>query len=444
MRCSRPLLSLLPLLMLLLASVCMHAQPSSSPASAASSPSEQKQPTHEYSLPPDKLKQAIDYSRAGYWLHFGGALYGIATLLVILQWGLPAKIRDWAETASEHRFVQVLVFVPIILLAIDLFSLPLGLFGQHLERVYNQSVQSWPSWFWDWTKSELLEFGMGIILVFILYGVIRRSPRRWWFYFWLVSLPILFNVMFLEPFVIEPLFFQFQPLAKQHRALVGELEKVVIRGGLVVPPNRMFEMKASEKLNSLNAYVTGLGASKRVVVWDTTMAKMTTAETLSVFGHELGHYALSHVRNSLLLGSFFTLILLVIGCHGFNWLLHHWGGRWGIRSPEDWASLPVMLLIAAVLSFFSEPIANGYSRWLEHQADIYGLEVIHGIVPDSKNVASHAFQILGEVDLDEPNPNPFIEFWLYTHPSISERIAFTQSYDPWSSGNPKYIKVVLH
>jgi Zn-dependent protease with chaperone function len=250
--------------------------------------------------------------------------------------------------------------------------------------------------------------------------------------------------MFLEPFVIEPLFFQFEPLAKNHAALVGELEKVVIRGGLAIPPDRMFEMKASEKLKSLNAYVTGLGASKRVVVWDTTMAKMTTPETLSVFGHEMGHYVLGHVRNSLILASIFALILLFIGYHGFHWLLRRWGGRWRIRDEADWASLPVLLLLVSVLSFLSEPITNGYSRWQEHQADIYGLEVIHGIVRDSKEVATHAFQVLGEVDLDEPNPNPFIEFWLYSHPSISERMAFTQSYDPWSNGTPKYIKVPLY
>jgi len=408
----------------------------------ANPPTGQKQ-THEYSLPPDKLKLAIEYSRARDWLALGGPIYAIAALLVILQWGLAAKFRDWAEAASASRFVQVLIFVPLITLAIDLFNLPLGLYGQHLDRVFDQSVQSWPSWFWDWTKGELLEFALGIILVFILYEVIRWRPRRWWFYFWLASLPILVTVMFLEPFVIEPLFFEFQPLAKQHAALVGELEKVTIRGGLVIPPNRMFEMKASEKLNSLNAYVTGLGASKRVVVWDTTMAKMSTPETLSVFGHEMGHYVLGHVRNSLILASIFALILLLIAYHGLHWLLARWGDRWQIRDQADWASLPVLLLIAAVLSFLSEPITNGYSRWQEHQADVYGLEVIHGIVPDSREVTSHAFQILGEEDLDEPNPNPFIEFWLYTHPSISERIAFTQSYDPWSSGTPKYIKVDL-
>jgi STE24 endopeptidase len=425
--------SVLLLFGLLIGQVCLQAEPSHS-----------KEQTHQYSLPPDKLKQAIEYSHAGYWLHFGGTIYGIAALLVVLQWGLAAKFRDWAEAASPHRFLQAIVFIPLIALTIDLFNLPLGLYSQHLERVYDQSVQSWPSWFWDWTKGELLEFAIGIILVFILYGVIRRSPRRWWLYFWLASLPILFTIMFLEPFVIEPLFFEFQPLAKQHAALVGDLEKVVIRGGLVIPPNRMFEMKASEKLNSLNAYVTGIGASKRVVVWDNTMAKMTTSETLSVFGHEMGHYVLGHVRNSLILASAFALILLFIAYHALHWLLGRWGDRWRIRDEADWASLPVLLLIVAVLSFLSEPVSNSYSRWQEHQADVYGLEVIHGIVPDSKEVATHTFQVLGEVDLDEPNPNPFIEFWLYSHPSISERIAFTQTYDPWSNGNPKYIKVVLH
>lgn len=411
---------------------------------AQSSPPEQKTQTREYSLPPDKLKLAIEYSQARDWLAIGGAVYGIAVLLVVLKWGLAPKFRDWAEAASPNRFEQAMIFAPLTALAIDLFNLPLGLYGQHLDRVYDQSVQSWPSWFWDWTKGELLEFALAIVLLYILYAVMRWRPRSWWFYFWLASLPILFTVMFLEPFLIEPLFFRFQPLAKQHQALVGELEKVTIRGGLAIPPDRMFEMKASEKLNSLNAYVTGLGASKRVVVWDTTMAKMTTEETLSVFGHEMGHFVLGHVRNSLILASIFGLILLFLAYHALHWLLDRWGGRWQIRDQGDWASLPVLLLIAAVLGFLSEPVTNAYSRWQEHQADVYGLEVIHGIVADSREVTAHAFQILGEVDLDEPNPNPFIEFWLYTHPSISERIAFTQSYDPWSNGTPKYIKVSLH
>lgn len=428
---------LLILAFLLVASPAPAQTPSApAPAAAASAPEAPRQ----YSLPPDKLKQAIEYAQARYWLHFTGEIWGIVVLLAIVAFGISAKFRDWAEAASSRRFLQAIIFIPLLLLASDLLNLPLGVYGQHLELAFNQSIQSWPSWFWDWTKQELLSFVLSIFLVYLLYAVIRRSPRRWWFYFWLVSLPIIAGLMYLEPMVIEPMFYHFDPLAAKQPALVDQLEKVVARGGLAIPPDRMFEMRASEKLNSLNAYVSGFGGSKRVVVWDTTLDKMTTPEILFVFGHEMGHYVLNHVRNSLILGALLLLALLFIGYHGLHWLVRTRGVKWRIKDVADWASLPVLLLIVAVLSLATEPLVNGYSRWQEHQADIYGLEVIHGIVPDSPAIAAHAFQVLGEVGLDEPNPNGFIEFWLYSHPSISERVAFAQRYDPWAHGAPKYVK----
>jgi len=435
---NRPQVSNLPykifclLLMLFMAAV-LFAQP-------AQPPSEQKETTHQYSLPPDKLQKAIDYSTARNWLHFISPLYGIAVLLATLTFGWAAKFRDWAEAASHRRSIQAIIFVPLLVLTIDLLSLPVGIYEQHLERIYDQSIQSWPSWVWDWTKGELITLALATLLVFILFGVIHCSPRRWWFYFWLASLPIIFTVAFLEPFVIEPMFFKFEPLATKHQALVDELEKVVARGGLAIPPERMFEMQASEKLKSLNAYVTGFGASKRVVVWDTMLEKTTTPETLFVFGHEMGHYVLGHVRNSLIVSSLAALLLLLAGFHALHWLLRRCGERWAICDVTDWAALPLMLLLVSVTGFLGEPVINAYSRWQEHQADIYGLEVIHVLVPDSKAVAAHSFQVLGEVDLEEPNPNPLIKFWSYSHPSISDRVAFAASYDPWSGGTPKYVK----
>ncbi len=409
------------------------------PAPEASSPAPTQAP-QRYSLPPDKLEKAIEYSQARYWLHFIGSIWSIAVVLVILAGGLSARLRDWAERASRRRVVQALVFVPLLALANDVLNLPLGVWGQHLELKFQQSIQSWPSWFWDWTKQELLGYALAVLLALILYAVIRRSARRWWLYFWLAALPILFGVMFLEPYVIEPLFYQFDPLSAGHRPLVDELERVVARGGLEIPPSRMFEMKASEKLNSLNAYVSGFGASKRVVVWDTTLERLTTPEILFVFGHEMGHYVLGHVRNTLVFLALLVLALLYIGYHGLGWMLRRWGARWRIRDAADWASLPALLLLFSLFSFLTEPLINAYSRHQEHEADVYGLEVVHGLVPDARAVATHSFQVLGEVDLDEPDPNQFIEFWMYSHPSTSERIAFTESYDPWSGGMPKYVK----
>jgi Zn-dependent protease with chaperone function len=394
----------------------------------------------QYSLPPDKLQRAIEYAHAGYWLHFTSEIYAIIILVAIIATGLSAKFRDWAEAASKRRFLQALVFIPLLLVTNDLLYLPANLFGQHLERKFDQSIQSWPSWFWDWTKSELILLACGVPLAWLLYAVIRRSPRCWWLYFWLATLPLIVTVMYLEPMVIEPLFYRFEPLAQSHPDLVNQLEHLIARGGLAIPPDRMFEMKASEKLNSLNAYVSGFGGSKRVVVWDTTLQHLSTPETLFVFGHEMGHYVLGHIRNSLLWLSVLLLILLWIGSHIMRWTIARWGSEWRIRDTGDWASVPLLLLIVAVASFLTEPVINSYSRWQEHQADIYGLEITHGVVPDSAAAAAHSFQIMGEIGLDEPNPNRFIEFWLFSHPSTSDRLTFAETYNPWTKGTPRYVK----
>jgi len=126
---------------------------------------------------------------------------------------------------------------------------------------------------------------------------------------------------------------------------------------------------------------------------------------------------------------------------GLHWALDRWARDWKLNGQEDWASLAVFLLLLQVLLFVSSPVINGYSRMQEHAADVYGLEVIHGLVPNSAEVAAHAFQVLGELDLADPNPPPFITFWLYSHPPLADRLVFAHTYDPWSKGeSPKYVK----
>jgi STE24 endopeptidase len=394
-----------------------------------------------YTLPPDKLAKAIEYAAARNRLHFIAVAYGILVLAALLAWRVGPRLRNVAESATRHRILQAYIFAPLLLLAIDALELPIGLYGHHLSLKFEQSIQGWPSWFWDWTKGELLTFALAGIAMWVLYGAMRRSPRRWWFYFWLAAVPMVVFLMFIEPFAIEPLFFKFEPLAARQPALVAAIEKVVARGGLTIPADRMFEMNASAKLNSLNAYVTGIGASKRVVVWDNTIAKMNTGQILFVFGHEMGHYVLGHVWIGVGAAVLGILIFLFLAYHAMRWTLSRYGARWQIRDVADWAFLPVLLMALAVFGFFSEPVSSSFSRMLEHNADVYGLEVIHGIVPNSPEEAAQAFQILGEVSLDDPNPSPFIEFWLYDHPSISERVRFASEYDPWAKEQPpKYVR----
>ena len=417
-----------------------EAAPLTTPPSSEAAPAETRI-IKGYTLPPEKYEQAVAYSRAQYRLYFIGVIYGLVVLLAVLGGRVAPKFRDWAERASSRRFIQAVVYVPLLMGTLGILGLPTAISGQWLALKYDQSVQGWGSWFWDWTKGQLIELVMSTFLIWLLYGVIRRSPRRWWFSFWLALLPILVFVIFIRPYVIDPLFFQFTPLEQTQPALVTQVEKVVERGGLEVPRERMFEMKASEKLKSVNAYVTGWGASQRIVVWDTIIEKMTTPQILFVFGHEMGHYVLGHIPRFI---AFFWVVLLVflyLGYRGMHWALERWGRRWAIRSVDDWASLPVLLLCFSLFLFLAAPLLNTHSRSVEHEADIYGLEVIHGVVPDSQQAAAEAFQVLGEIDLADPDPSPFIKVWLYDHPALNERILFAQSYDPWSQGRaPAFVK----
>jgi STE24 endopeptidase len=274
----------------------------------------------------------------------------------------------------------------------------------------------------------------GTIMIYILYAVIHKSPRRWWLYFWLVSLPLGVFLIFLQPLVIDPMFHKFEPLAQKDPSLTASLEDMVARAGVAIPPERMFWMGASEKSNALNAYVTGIGASKRMVVWDTTIAKMNTPQIVLVAGHETGHYVLYHIPKELAIFAAGFFFLFYFGYRTMGWLLARRGAQWDIRGMDDWASLPALLLVLSVFSFIVTPLSNSVSRHFEHQADQYGLEVTHGLTPDSGQVAAQAFQILGEVDLADPAPSRLDVILTYSHPSIPDRIRFSLTYDPWSSG----------
>ena len=413
--------------------------------SSQSSPSESKtteqSKTEQYTLSHERQAKAVAYSRAGYTLYFVSYFLGGLFLFLMLRLGWAAKFRDIAENISDKKWVQGFVFVPLLFLSLDVLHLPVRLYWHALSLHYQQSVQGWDSWFWDWTKGELLDVGFGIVLVLILFAVMRRSPRRWWLYFWFPAVLILLGVIVITPLVIDPLFNKFEPLSKQHPDLVASIEKLTNHAGVPIPPDRIFLMAASRKTNAINAYVTGLGASKRVVIWDTTIQKTTNEESLFIVGHELGHYVLGHVWQGFLIGASGLLLALYLLFRGLHWALDRWARDWNLYGQEDWASLAVLLLLLQVMLFVSSPVISGYSRIQEHAADVYGLEVIHGLVPDSEEVAAHAFQVLGELDLSDPNPPPFITFWLYSHPPLADRLVFAHSYDPWSKGeSPKYVK----
>jgi STE24 endopeptidase len=394
-----------------------------------------------YAPPPAEYARAKEYSHARYRHFFFDTFYEFLVLLVFLRWRVGPAFRNLAERVSHRRGVQVLIFSPLILLAMALPGIATDMKDELLSRAYGLSVQTWGPWFRDWFMNQFIMLIVGTILVAILYAVIRRSPTRWWCYFWLASIPILLAMFFLQPIVIDPLFYTFKPLGGTQPVLLAEMEKVVHRGGMEIPAERMYVMNASSKQTGLNAYVTGFGASKRVVVWDNTIAKATVPETLFVFGHEMGHYVLLHIPKETAIMAAILLFLLYLGYRVSNGMLARWGAQWGIRDVQDWASLPALVLVISVLAFLATPAFNAVSRHFEHEADRYGLEVIHGIVPDANQVAAHYFEKSGEMNLADPDPSLFDKIWFFDHPTRPERVHFVATYDPWAKGEtPEYVK----
>lgn len=387
-----------------------------------------------YTLPPDKMAKAEALHTIRVRQLIIGTIWSFLAPLGLLYGGIGARFRDYAEKVSQVRFVQALIFVPLLMLTLAALDLPLEIYRQRVSLQFGLSVESWGSWFLDVLKGQLVILPVWTILLWLLFALIRKSPRLWWFYAWLIALPLIVLVVFLIPVVLDPMFNTFIPLESRQPRLVEAIEKVTQRGGLSIPRSRMYEMDASRRYTTLNAYVTGIGASKRVVVWDTTIRKMTREETLFVFGHEMGHYVLNHIYKGLAVSAVLSLAGLHLLFRIFVLIVPRFQGPWRLRGPDDWATLPALLLIAGVLQFLGQPLAAGFSRHIEHQADIYGLEVTHGINKNSQEAAARAFQVLGEQSLSYPNPEGLLVFWYYDHPANGDRLKFAREYDPWGKG----------
>jgi Zn-dependent protease with chaperone function len=388
-----------------------------------------------YSLPPDKLARAITLNRIRLVLDIVGSLWGLAVIWLLLSTRAAAGFSAWTERLLRRRWMQGLLFFAAFFVITTLAGLPLDIIGHQVSRHYEISVQGWGSWFGDLAKELGLSIAVGAPVLLLFSWVVRVSPRRYWVWLWLVTLPLTVLSVFVEP-LVEPLFNKYEPLTAQHAALVTKLETVVARTGTNIPPERMFLMKASQKSNGLNAYVTGIGATKRYVMWDTATDRLPDDEILFIFGHESGHYVLNHIPKMIAGESAATFFIFWV-CAGFAaWLARRFGNRWQL-GPQALASRPgflVLLFALSIAGFVVAPASNAFSRHFEHQADIYGQEALHGLVPDPQRTAVSAFDHMGEAWLEDPNPNPFVEFWTYSHPSVQHRANFAAHYVPWANG----------
>ncbi len=387
-------------------------------------------PVTEYRLSPEKLKKSyVSYlTRGPFSVVLDVYLFGVFYLILWRRWSV--SCRDWIEESFETRFVQGLVLIPVACFLVWLLLAPIGYLEQCFAAWAGSGSFDPIGFSLGWMVMFLFAAPLSLVSLWILYWFIRRSQRRWWFYLWLIFIPINALEIYASPLIIEPLISRSLPLAERHADFASQLEDVALKGGLQIPPSRMYEMIALKKQGGPYGYATGLGSTRRIVIMDTSFRLLSNSQLLAVAAHELGHYALHHRIKQFLFSTLLSLLTIYLGYRLANWLLRRWGERWEIRGLDDWAAMPLLCFVFCFFWFVTMPISNTYSRYLEHEADRYALKIMAETAPNSGQIVAQAFQVLGEDGLDYPFPNKFVVFWTMDHPPTGDRVRFALLYNP--------------
>ncbi|MDQ0268810.1 M48 family metallopeptidase [Cytobacillus purgationiresistens] len=367
-----------------------------------------------------ELMLSEDYSKIRNLLFFLSTPFEWLFYLFILLLGLSNAFKKWGEQSSKYKFVKSSIYVAWLSLFAFIATTPLSYISFTLSKQYNISTQS----FGGWMKDELIDFwvnfGMMIVIVYVLYWLINRSTKRWWFYAWLLTIPFSLFLMFLQPVVIDPLYNDFYPLKDK------ELETKIldIAKKANIPAEHVFEVNMAEKTNALNAYVTGIGSNSRIVLWDTTLDKLNDDQILFIMAHEMAHYVEKHIYIGIAGYLLLSLVGLYLTSKIMEWVIARWGAALKIPSVNDIRSLPLFLMIISMLLFVSSPLSNAVSRYQETRADKYAIEM----TKDSE-AGIKTFQELTRSGLSQVNPPLLVKFFRYGHPSMLERITMLEEYE---------------
>ena len=371
---------------------------------------------------PAASEKAMEFHRTGVLWWGVNRVWALALPAVVLFSGISARLRNVAAKVGGGWVVAVAIYVPLYLLLTGLISLPIAYYEGFVRlHAYGLSNQSLGKWAGNRAKWLMVDSVVGVLIAWGLYALLRWSPRRWWLYMALGSVPFLFASMLVMPVWIDPLFNDFGPM--RDKALERSILDLAARSG--IESGRVFEVDKSADTNALNAYVTGFWGTKRIVLWDTLLARMNEREVLCVMAHEMGHYVLGHVVRSILLSFVVTLAGLYFAHRAAGGLVARFRGRFGFDDLRDVASVPLFLLLLQVAALGLEPAGLAYSRYQEHEADRFALEVT-----GMNHSAASAFLKLQEANLSNPRPGWVHRVFRATHPSIGERIDFCNSYRP--------------
>ena len=370
------------------------------------------------------------YQRQRVALAIVSPLAAIAVGLLLLVTGVAQRLRDVANARASGRWPRALVFFTLYSLVMTIVLLPLDWYaGYALEHRFALSTQTLGAWALDQAKAFAFQVvAIGVLpLLALAWWIVESQPKRWWLWLSIGTLPVATAAVLLQPLVFDPLFNKFTTL--HDAALRTDILALAERAD--IPARDVYEVDMSTKTRKVNAYMTGFGSSQRIVLWDTTLKQMSRDEILFVMGHEMGHYVLHHIWKGLAwvaAGSFAVLWLTAWFARA---LLARFGGRWNVHAAGDLAAIPLLFAVLMWVNYLGAPVANAISRGVEHEADVFALEITH-----DNDAGARSFLKLAEGNRSDPEPAGWVKLLLFTHPPLGDRIRFALDYEPWERGEP--------
>jgi STE24 endopeptidase len=362
------------------------------------------------SVPPDS-PEARRYNRIRRWLGIADFVVGFLFLIVLLVTGWSNWLRDLAYRLGFQNY-SFSLFIYLLLLLVISKALGIGLdyYGFLLEGRFKLSTQRFSSWAGDELKGFLVGLVLGTAVVEVLYLTIRQWPQHWWMLAWASFMALFILLAQLAPIVLFPIFYKFEPLdnedLRRRLVVLSERAGTQVRG--------VYRWKLSEKSKKANAALTGLGATRRIILADTLLDNYTAEEIEAVLAHELGHHVHRHILKSI----FVQAAIALFGFWAANWVLHYAVDQQMFEELSDFADMPLLALVSVVLSFLLMPALNAYSRFNERQADRYAFESISSVEPFITSMNK-----LAEQNLAERTPSKWVEWFFHSHPAISRRLA---------------------
>ena len=360
-----------------------------------------------------ELYLSEEYSKIKNFLYFVATPFEWIVYLFILITGLSQVFEKWTTVKNQWAFLQNALYLFLLSLFIYIVLFPLDYYRYSLSKNYGISTQTFNSWMRDNVIGFWVDFGTTVVIVTVLYWLIKRNPKKWWLTASLLMIPFSIFIMFIQPVVIDPLYNDFYPLTNKEL----EAKILTLAEQANIPTEHVYEVNMAEKTNALNAYVTGIGSNSRIVLWDTTLKRLSENEILFIMAHEMGHYVEKHIYFGIAEYILTIFLGLCLTAKILPWVIDRFGRDLKITRINAIHSLPLFLLITSFLLFASSPLTNYISRYQEARADEYAMELVN-----DPTAAVSTFQKLTKAGLNEVNPPFLVKWFRYSHPTMLERI----------------------